>query len=260
MGSMKGSRVIRFERKGPVGIVFLSRPEARNAINRELEQALYDALESLDSDPAIRVGVLAADGDVFCAGADLKEVSAKGNPRGPDAPKRESIVSRTHVKPLIAAVDGSAFGGGMELVLACDLIVASRRAKFALSEVRWGLLPSGGGMFRLPRRMPSQVALQMLLTGRTISAERGYALGLVNELADDGNALDIALDIADAIAANGPLAVQLTMQMVRESAYMDERDAWALSRELVTRNFASEDAKEGPRAFAEKRAPQWTGR
>lgn len=252
--------MIRFEREGPVGIVTLARPEARNAINREFEQQLYDALEMIDADPALSVGVIAAEGPIFSAGADLKEVNSKGNPRGDDAPKRESIVSRTHAKPLIAAVDGPAYGGGMELVLACDMIVASRNAKFALSEVRWGLLPSGGGMFRLPRRLPSQVALQMLLTGRTISAERSYELGLVNELAEPGAALAGALDIANAIAANGPLAVRLTMEMVRDSAFLDETSAWSLSRKLVARNFESEDAKEGPRAFAEKRAPQWTGK
>jgi len=251
--------VIRFERRGPVGIVTLARPEARNAINRELEQALYEALEAVDADPELRVGVVAAEGEIFCAGADLKEVNEKGSPRGEGASQRETIVSRTHVKPLIAAVDGPAFGGGMELMLACDMIVASRRAKFALSEVRWGLLPSGGGMFRLPRRIPSQVALQMLLTGRAISAERAFTLGLVNELTEPGLALDAALDMAGAIAENGPLAVRLTMEMVRDSTLLDELGAWKLSRELVARNFASDDAKEGPKAFAEKRRPQWTG-
>lgn len=252
--------MIRFERKGPVGIATLARPEARNAINRELEQALYDALEAIDADLGIRVGLLAAEGEIFCAGADLKEVNARGNPRGSDAPGRESIVSRSRVKPLIAAVDGPAYGGGMELILACDMIVASRRARFALSEVRWGLLPSGGGMFRLPQRVPRQIALQMLLTGRALSAERAYGLGLVNELADEGQAFDIAFDIAEAVAANGPLAVRLTMQMVRESALLSEAEAWALSRRLVAQNFASDDAREGPRAFAEKRTPKWTGR
>lgn len=251
--------MVRFERRGNIGIVTLARPEARNAISRALEEALYRALEEIDADPEIRVGVLAADGDVFCAGADLKDVNDSGNPRG-DAPARESIVSRSHVKPLIAAVDGPAYGGGMELMLACDMIVASRRAKFALSEARWGLLPSGGGMFRLPRAVPRPIALQMLLTGATVTAERAHQVGLVNTLTEPGEALDAALALADAISGNGPLAVRSILKMVNESAHLDETAAWALSRKLVEDNFATHDAREGPRAFAEKRQPIWTGR
>lgn len=250
--------MIRYERRGHVGIATLARPDARNAINRALEQSLYEALERIDADPEIRVGIVAADGDIFCAGADLKEVGDKGNPRD-GAPRRETIVSRRHAKPLIAAVDGPAYGGGMELALACDMIIASRRAKFALSEVRWGLLPSGGGMFRLPRVVPRQIALQMLLSGASISAERAYQVGLVNELVDAGAALDAAVALAETIAANGPLAVQLTMRMVEQSAHLDEAGCWALSRDIVAQNFASADAKEGPRAFAEKRKPEWSG-
>lgn len=250
--------MVRYERRGAVAIVTLDRPDARNAISRALEQALFDALEQIDQDPDVRVGIIAAEGATFCAGADLKEVGSHGNPRD-SAPKRESIVSRTHAKPLIAAVDGGAFGGGMEIILSCDMTVASRAAKFALSEVRWGLMPSGGGMFRLPRVLPRQIALQMLLTGAPISAERGYALGFVNELTEPGEALAGALRIAEQIAANGPLAIRLTREVAERSALLNEADSWALSRELVARNFDSADAKEGPRAFAEKRTPQWVG-
>ncbi|WP_016744866.1 enoyl-CoA hydratase-related protein [Rhizorhabdus wittichii] len=251
--------MINFEKRGGCAIVTLARPEARNAISRALEQALYDALEEVDRDSDIRVGIVAAEGPIFCAGADLKEVGKKGNPRGEGAPKRESIVSRTHVKPLIAAVDGPALGGGMEIVLACDMVVASTAASFALSEVRWGLLAAGGGMFRLPRRLPRQIATQMLLTGAPLSAERAYALGFVNELTEAGGALEGALMIARKIAENGPLAVALSRQVMEDTVFLDEAAAWKISREVVARNFASHDAREGPRAFAERRRPEWKG-
>lgn len=251
--------MVRFERRGHVGIATLNRPAAKNAINRELEEELFQALERIDSDPGLRVGIIAAEGDIFCAGADLKEVKEKGNPRGVGTPARESIVSRAHAKPLIAAVDGPAYGGGMELILACDIVVASSKAKFALSEVRWGLLPSGGGMFRLPRVLPHNIALQMLLTGGSMTAGRAHALGWVNELAEPGEALNEALRIADVIAANGPLAVQRTLQLVEASAHLSEPDLWTLSRKLVAENFRSGDALEGPRAFVEKRPPKWKG-
>jgi enoyl-CoA hydratase len=251
--------MIKVERQDHVAIVTLDRPDARNAINRALEEALFRALEEIDRDSAIRVGVIAAIGPVFSSGADLKEISASGNPRA-DNPTRESIVSRSHVKPLIAAVDGPALGGGAELVLSCDLVVASTAAKFALPEVRWGLLASGGGVFRLSRLVPKRVALQLLLTGASISAQRGYELGLVNEVTDPGGALAGALALAKRIAENGPLAVQLTRQLVEETAFLDEREAWVRSRRVVAENFESQDAREGPRAFAEKRKPNWTGR
>lgn len=250
--------MIRFERYGRYAIVTLDRADARNAINRALEQALYDALEAIDRDSGLSVGIIAANGPIFCSGADLKEIKEQGNPRG-GAPSRESIVSRPHVKPLIAAVDGPALGGGAELVLACDLIVASTAAKFALPEVRWGLLASGGGMFRLPRIIPKRIALQLLLTGEPISAERAYSLGMVNELTEPGQALSRAVALAEQIANNGPLAVRLTRQVVEETAVMNERESWVVSRRVVAQNFSSHDAQEGPRAYAEKRKPEWTG-
>lgn len=252
--------MIKFEEDGAVAIITLDRPDARNAINSELEQALYDALERVEHDPAFRAGVIAANGPVFCSGADLKQVNTSGNPAvRTDKPKRPSIVSRTHTKPLIAAVDGPAFGGGLEIILSCDMVVASDNAKFALSEVRWGLLASGGGMFRLPRRLPRNIANQMLFTGGTISARRAYDLGLVNELTEAGGPRAAALAMAQAVAANGPLAVALSRQVIEQSALLDEAQSWELSRALVARNFESADAKEGPRAFAEKRSPNWTG-
>ncbi|SCW81207.1 enoyl-CoA hydratase [Sphingobium faniae] len=251
--------MVEFEREDAVAIITLNRPEARNAINRELEQALYDVLEQIDADDSIRAAVIAANGPVFCSGADLKQVNRNGNPTGEDRLRRDTIVSRAHAKPLIAAVDGPAYGGGFEIVLNCDLVVASTTAKFALSEVRWGLLASGGGMFRLPRKLPENIARQMLYTGAPIGAERLHALGLVNELTGQGDARARAIELATAIAANGPLALRLTSEMMERSALLDEAGCWALSRELVARNFESHDAREGPRAFAEKRAPQWRG-
>lgn len=253
--------MIEFERRGRVAIVTLNRPEARNAISRALEQALYEALERIDSDREVFVGVIAARGETFCAGADLKEINAKGAPpsavQSADAPDRDTIVSRSHVKPLIAAVDGPALGGGAELVLACDLIAASTRAKFALSEVRWGLLPSGGGLFRLPRAIPKRIAMQVALTGDAIDAARAYEVGLINALVEPGEALSAAIAMAERIAANGPLAVRAARQVIEETEALSESDAWAVSRAAVKANFASADAQEGPRAFAEKRAPQW---
>jgi enoyl-CoA hydratase len=251
--------MLNVERRGAVAILTLDRPEARNAINRALEQALYDALEAVDQDPEIRVGIIAASGPIFSAGADLKEIREQGNPRS-GAMQRESIVSREHVKPLIAAIEGPALGGGAEIVLACDLVVAARGAKFALPEVRWGLMASGGAMFRLPRVIPKRIALQLLLTGASLTAERAYALGMINELTVPGDALKIALQLAEVIAENGPLAVQRTREIVELTATMSERDAWKASRRAVEQNFASDDAKEGPLAFAEKRKPRWRAR
>lgn len=252
------SDLVKVDRHGAVSVITLNRPEARNALNRALEQSLYDALESLDADAEAFVGVLAANGPVFCAGADLKEISATGAPRGA-APTRESVVSRKRVKPLIAAVEGRALGGGFEVALACDLIVASTTAAFGLPEVKWSLLPSGGGVFRLGHSVPRRVALELAMSGAEISAERAYALGLINQLTEAGAARAAAIALGVKIAANGPLAVQAVRRLMAETAFATEAEAWAISRAAVASNFQTADATEGPRAFAEKRKPQWRG-
>lgn len=252
--------MIIFEVVGKVAVITLNRPDARNAINPELEQALYDALEKIEHDSNCHAGVIAANGPVYCAGADLKHVNSSEGASNKDEPlQRPTIVSRTHVKPLIAAVDGPAYGGGLEIILSCDMVVASNTAKFALSEVRWGLLPSGGGAFRLPQRLPRNVANQMLFTGGTIQAKRAYELGLVNELVEPGQVRSKALEMAELVAANGPLAIALTREVMEKSSLLNEDQCWKLSRGAVARNFKSNDANEGPRAFAEKRKPNWTG-
>lgn len=255
--------MVEFEQRGHVAIVTLNRPEAKNAINRALEQALFDALERIDHDPGIRVGIVTARGETFCAGADLKERSNQvaGDKQAAIAPPaRESIVSRPHAKPLIAAVEGAAIGGGLEIVLACDLLVASRTATFSLPEVKWGQLATGGGLFRLPRVVPKRIALELAITASRLDAERAYSVGLVNVLCPPGEALDQAVLMAERIAANGPLAVRFTREVMEATVHSSETDAWRITREAAERNRQSEDAKEGPLAFAEKRPPRWQAR
>lgn len=249
--------VIRTETRDTIRIVTLARPEAKNAISRALEAELYAALEEIDSDPEIRVGIIAAEGDIFCAGADLKEAAQRTGAPSPGL-ERPTIVSRTHRKPLIAAVDGPALGGGFEIVLASDIVIASTAARFALPEVRWGLVASGGGMFRLPRALPRPIANHLLMSGASLSAERAHALGLVAELAPPGGALGLALETAQRIAGNSPTAILNTREVMDRTAGLDEAAAWEISREVAARNLGSGDAREGPRAFAEKRPPSWS--
>jgi crotonobetainyl-CoA hydratase len=256
------------ELRDHVLLVTLNRPEARNAVNAELTQGLGDALERADGDPGIRVVVLTGAGDrTFCAGADLKAISRGEslNPPGTEQWGFAGFVNHPVSKPVIAAVQATALGGGTELVLASDLVVAAQSAKFGLPEVRRGLMAAAGGLIRLPEQLPRKVAMHMMLTGEPIDAATALRWGLVNEVVPDGRVLDAALDLAGVVAANAPLAVQATKRVAlglhREAGDIPaERDAWRANDVEMVALMSSEDAIEGPTAFAEKREPVWKAR
>jgi len=252
------SAPVRVERRGDALVVTLNRPEARNAVNLPLAQGIAAALDELDATPALRVGVLTGAGGAFCAGMDLKAFTTGERP-WVDGRGFAGIVERASRKPLIAAVEGFAVAGGLEIALACDLIVAARDARLGIPEVRRSLVAAGGALLRLPQRLPSGVAAELALTGELIDAERAHALGLVNRLAAPGEALDRALELAAAVAANGPLAVDATKRVLDEAPAWGRDEFWSRQREIADPVFQSQDAKEGARAFAEKRAPIWRG-
>jgi enoyl-CoA hydratase/carnithine racemase len=247
------------DRRDGVLVITLNRPEARNAVNRALAEGVAAALDALDADDGVAVGVLTGSGAGFSAGMDLKAFvageSAWVGDRG-----FAGIVQRASRKPLIAAIEGFAVAGGLEVALACDLIVAARGAKLGIPEVKRSLVAAGGALLRLPRRLPYGIALELALTGDTITAERAHELGLVNRLAERGGAVDAALELAAAIAANGPLALDATKAILQQQFDWSEHEFWQRQGELSGPVFASEDAREGATAFAEKRDPVWRGR
>ncbi|MHC8946124.1 enoyl-CoA hydratase [Advenella incenata] len=254
------SELIKSEIRGRVLILTINRPEARNALTYDTSFALADALDRLDADDNLTVGILRGEGNTFCSGMDLKEFAR--TQRRAVVPGRGlgGLAEAPPAKPLIAAVEGYALAGGFELALACDLIVAANNASFGLPEVKRGLVPGSGGMLRLPRRLPYHVAMEALLTGDMIAAKRAHELGLVNDLVEPGTALEAALKLAEKIAANGPLAVRTVKQIVTESLDWRTDDMFALQNPRMAHIFSSEDAKEGATAFAEKRPPVWKGR
>jgi len=254
------------ERRGHVLIVTMNRPEARNALSTPMMAIMRQAWDEVDRDPGIRACVLTGAGGAFCAGADLKAMT-KTHPSAAfknnefDLSVLEPLLKgRRLTKPLIAAVEGPAIAGGTEILQATDIRVAAESARFGISEARWGLFPLGGSAVRLVRQIPYTVAADLLLTGRHISAAEAREIGLVGYVVPDGQALAKALEIADMIAANGPVAVRAILRTIRETEGMAENDAFKLEAELGKAVFASEDAKEGPRAFAEKRRPQFNDR
>jgi enoyl-CoA hydratase len=254
------------ERRGHVLILTLNRPEARNALSRQMLAVMRQAWDEVDSDPRIRVAVLTGAGGVFCAGADLKEMS--GSHPGDsllDLDRELAVIEpllkgRRLTKPLIAAVEGPAIAGGTEILQGSDIRVAGQSATFGLSEARWGLFPLGGSAVRLARQIPYTVAADMLLTGRHVTADEALWIGLIGHVVPDGQALERALEIAAKIAANGPLAVQAILRVMRETEGMAERDAFEVEARIGMQVFRSADAREGPRAFAEKRPPVFHGR
>jgi enoyl-CoA hydratase len=245
------------EVRGNVLIVTLNRPEAKNAANKALAEGVAAAMDRLDSDNDLRVGIITGAGGTFCSGMDLKGFLAGERPHIPgrgfagltEAPPR---------KPLVAAVDGYALAGGFEIALACDMIVANVDSKFGIPEVKRGLAAAAGGLVRLPRQIPQRLAMELALTGDFISAARAYDMGLINRIVP-GVALDGALELAEAISANGPLAVAASKQVIREQQDWSQADQWAKQMELTAAVFTSNDAREGAAAFAQKRAPNWTG-
>jgi len=251
------------ERRDHVLIVTLNRPKARNALSGPMLELMRQAWDQVDSDPDIRACILTGAGGAFCAGADLKAMTSS-HPgdrfRGGDLDVSviESLLKgRRLTKPLIAAVEGPAIAGGTEILQACDIRVAGESARFGVSEARWGLFPLGGSAVRLVRQIPYTVAADLLLTGRHITAAEALSMGLIGHVVPDGQALERALEIAAAIAANGPIAVRAILRVIRETEGMPENEAFALEAKVGMAVFASEDAKEGPRAFAEKRRPQF---
>jgi enoyl-CoA hydratase len=254
--------MLLFDRRGPVAILTLDRPAARNAIDGAMARAVEEGIDSLEADDGLQVGVIAHTGDVFSAGADLKAV-ARGER---DSIKTErggfaGVERRVRAKPLIAAVDGAALGGGCEIALACDLVVASTRARFGLPEVGHGLLATSGGITRLTWAIPPRIAMEMILTAEPIGAARAAELGLVNRLVAPGEVVDEAVRLAGLICRNAPLSVRAARRLAREAAsHGDEDRLRRLADEEWAVLFESEDYVEGPRAFAEKRPPRWKGR
>ena len=247
------------ERRDGVLLITLNRPDARNAVNAELAQGVADALDRLDAEPELRVGILTGAGGTFCAGMDLKAFAA-GEMPAVEGKGFGGLAQAPPEKPLIAAIEGFALAGGFELALACDLIVAARDARFGIPEVKRGLIAAAGGLIRLPNRIPYHLAMELALLGEPVGAERAAQIGLVNRLTEPGGALEGALALAGTIAANAPLALRASKRMVRYAVDLSEEDAWSRQEQIVGPLFASEDAREGAVAFAEKREARWRGR
>jgi enoyl-CoA hydratase/carnithine racemase len=248
-----------------VGVITLNRPESMNAVNGALSTAVGNALEAAATDPQVRAIVVTGAGRAFCAGADLKEIATGGSIFADEHPEWgfAGLVQHWVDKPTIAAVNGFAMGGGTELALSCDLVVASSEATFGLPEVRRGLIAAAGGVLRLQRQVPLKRALELALTGAPITAEIAADWGLVNRVVAPEQVLPSALDLADLIAANAPTAVRQTKRVIHQTSGQDwdpswgQGDPWQLSNEALMAVFSSPDALEGPRAFVEKRAPLW---
>ena len=239
--------------------VTLNRPKAKNAANRALAEGVAAAMDELDSNDAISVAIITGAGGTFCAGMDLKAF-VSGEMPTVEGRGFAGLTEATPRKPLIAAVEGYALAGGLELAISCDLIVTADNAKFGIPEVKRGLAAAAGGLMKLPRQIPPRLAMEMALTGDFISAQRAAEMGLVNEVVPAGTALEAAKALAGRIVANGPLAVAISKQVILESGDWSSTEMWAKQQELVMPVFGSEDAIEGSVAFAEKRAPNWKGK
>jgi enoyl-CoA hydratase len=253
------------ELEGHTLVVTMNRPEARNALSGEMLGIMEAAWERANSDRDVRGVILTGAGGYFCAGADLKAMSADSPSDRFESGDFDPAVIKSLLKgyrvekPLIAAVEGPAIAGGTEILQATDIRVAGESARFGVSEPRWGLYPLGGSAVRLPRQLPYTVAADLLLTGRHVTAPEAKAIGLIGYVVPDGEALAKAHEIADQIAANGPLAVQAVLKTIRNSEGKHENECWRDDAATGAAVFASDDAKEGPRAFAEKRKPHFTG-
>ncbi|MFJ2963523.1 crotonase/enoyl-CoA hydratase family protein [Streptomyces collinus] len=251
--------VVRTERIGSTLLITLDRPEARNAVNAATATALAAVLDELEADPALRVGVLTGEGGTFSAGMDLK-AALRGE--SPDVEGRGfgGLTESRPDKPLIAAVEGFAMGGGFELALACDLIVAAEDARFGLPEVKRGLIAAGGGVIRLPERIPHHLAMEFLLTGEPVDGRRAGELGLANRVTGKGQAVAEALRLAERVASNAPLALAAVKRVVRAAEGASDEEAFAFQRGEMNTLMASDDVREGMTAFAERRPARWTGR
>jgi enoyl-CoA hydratase/carnithine racemase len=252
---------VDYETRGPFAIATINRPEARNAVNGAVANGIEEAIDQIEADDSIWVGILTGVPPVFCAGADLKEINS-GNAGGLATARGGfgGIVQRERTKPIIAAVDGPALAGGTEIVLSCDLVVASNTATFGIPEVKRSLVAGAGGLFRLGRKIPVNIAMECTLTGDPIDAARAHHFGLVNRLVEPGQALDEAISLAEQICANAPVAVRESRKIVLEATNAPDDVGWKMSAEGMGVAMRSEDFSEGLTAFIEKRPPVWKGR
>lgn len=253
--------IIEYEVDGHVAVITINRPDARNAVNGDVANGIEEAIDRLEADDNLWLGILTGVPPVFSAGADLKEINAGraanlSTKRGGFA----GITSRERTKPIIAAVDGPALAGGTEICLSCDMIVASSTARFGIPEVKRCLVAAGGGLFRLPRKIPFNIAMELALTGDPIEAERAHHFGLVNYLCEPGQALETAKELAKRIEANAPIAVRESRKVILAAMTEDETAGWRLSAEGMAKAMSSEDMNEGLTAFIEKRPPNWSGK
>jgi enoyl-CoA hydratase len=253
------SQPVLAERRGSVLLITLNRPEVRNAVNAALAEGVAAALDELDSDDELAVGVVTGAGGFFSAGMDLGAFVRGESPWYGDR-GFAGIAQRAARKPLIAAIEGFAVAGGLEIALACDLIVAAKGAKLGVPEAKRSLVAAGGALLRLPRRMPYHVVMELALTGDTMPAERFHHFGVVNALAEPGAAVDTALELAERLAKNGPLALAASKRILQEQFDWSSEQMWEKQGAISGPVFASEDAKEGANAFKEKRDPVWRGR
>ena len=261
-----GQPAVLAERRGNVMVITINRPDARNAVNAAVSIGVGNALEQAQNDPDVRAVVITGSGDKsFCAGADLKAISRRENLYHPDHDEWgfAGYVHHFIDKPTIAAVNGTALGGGTELALASDLVVADERAKFGLPEVKRGLIAAAGGVFRIVRQLPRKVAMELLLTGEPITASDAFEWGLINQVVKAGSVLDAALALAARVTVNAPLSVQASKRIaygVDDGLISDDEPGWERTVREMRTLIRSEDAKEGPLAFAEKREPVWKAR
>jgi enoyl-CoA hydratase len=256
---MSAEQAVLTERRERVLVITINRPDQRNAVNAAVAEGIAAALDDLDNDSQLSLAVLTGAGKGFSAGMDLKAFVAGERPYAGDR-GFAGITQRSADKPLIAAIEGFALAGGLEIALACDLIVAARSARLGIPEVKRSLVAAGGALLRLPRMLPRSMAMELALTGDPIEAERAFELGLVNRLAEPGQALETALELADVIATNGPLALAATKRILVEGVDWPDAEFFARQGEIAGPVMGSEDAREGAQAFAEKRPPAWKGR
>jgi enoyl-CoA hydratase/carnithine racemase len=246
---------VRTERRDHILVIRMEREAKRNAIDRGMTHGIDEALNLLDDDDELWAGVITGTTTVFSAGTDLKDGSGRTERGG-----EYGMIRRRRAKPLIAAVEGPALGGGFEIALACDLVVASRTARFALPESRRGVVASSGALFRAMRALPLNVARELLITGAVLDADRGYQIGFVNRVTDPGEALAVALELAEDVCASSPVSVAASLTALNAQHEADDAAGWELTAEAVERVKAGDDIREGVTAFFEKRPPRWTGR
>jgi enoyl-CoA hydratase len=251
---------VQYRSDGHIAVVTIARPDARNAVNGEVARGIEAAIDRIEGDANIWVGILTGMPPAFSAGADLKAINAGhfadlSTERGGFG----GITRRERTKPMIAAVDGPALAGGCEIVLCCDLVVASTAASFGIPEVKRSLIAAGGGLLRLPRRVPLNIAMEAALTGEPLSAARAARFGMVNELCEPGEALESAIALAKRVTANAPVAVRESRRVLLASTLLDEEAGWEMTERALARTVRSPDFRDGLRAFLEKRPPSWVG-